>query len=486
MRRRLRMALFGTMLLALASVGAGASSARAIPERPNFVFVMTDDLDERSMRDLAGIRQVMGSHGTTFDNAYATYSLCCPSRATILRGQYPHNHGVIDNAGPNGGEKRFRELGRDGSTIATWLDKAGYRTSYVGKYLNGYGDLYEPPGWDEWFALKGDPTKNRVNANGRSITLKGNSTDAFAAEASDFIRRSSQRPAPFFAVIGTKAAHTPPEVPARYQSKFASTPLPKPPNFNEANVSDKPAWVRNRHRLSRTQIDKTRTLYRQRLRSMLAVEDLLRRTVATLRQTGELKNTYIFFTSDNGFHMGNHRLVPAKRTPYEEDTGMPLMVRGPGVPAGAVRQQLVLNNDFAPTLARLAGASTPRFVDGSSFAPLLTASPPSSWRKAFLEEGWYPAKNGFETPKHKSVHTKRYMFTEYNTGEHELYDLTLDPHQLQSRPRAGNQQLYSGLQTRLNDLRDCSRAGCHADEWAPPLPGRHHGVAHPASVPASP
>ena len=121
-RRRLSM-LVGTMLLALASVGAGASSAQVAPERPNFVVVMTDDLDERSMADLDGIRDVMGSSGATFENAYVSFSLCCPSRATFLRGQYPHNHGVTDNALPDGGAGKFREL--DQSTIATWLDDAG-------------------------------------------------------------------------------------------------------------------------------------------------------------------------------------------------------------------------------------------------------------------------------------------------------------------------------------------------------------------------
>src|SRR5215204_5408296 len=122
--------------------------------RPNIVFVMNDDLDERSMQDLGGIRAVMGSNGTTFENAYVTYSLCCPSRATILRGQYPHNHSIIGNAPPEGGEPKFRQLGLDRSTIATWLDDAGYRTKLVGKYMNDYKDLYVPPGWDEWFALK--------------------------------------------------------------------------------------------------------------------------------------------------------------------------------------------------------------------------------------------------------------------------------------------------------------------------------------------
>jgi arylsulfatase A-like enzyme len=256
-------------------------------------------------------------------------------------------------------------------------------------------------------------------------------------------------------------------VATQYQDRFTSTPLPKPPNFNEDNVDDKPAWVRARNKASSpAQIDQMQQEYRKRLRSMLSVEDLLRQIISTLRESGELQNTYIFFTSDNGYHFGNHRLWLGKRAPYEEDIGVPLMVRGPGVPAGAVRNQLVLNNDFAPTVAELAGASTPSFVDGKSFAPLLTGSPPTSWRQAFLEEGWgVEGGTQVRTPTHKGVHTQDYMFIEYDTKERELYDLDFDPYQLQSKPRAGNVQLHSALETRLYNLRDCSAAACRTAEW---------------------
>jgi arylsulfatase A-like enzyme len=443
--------------------GAEAQSV----SRPNFVFIMTDDLDERSMEKLGGIGEVMGSNGTTFENAYVTYSLCCPSRATMLRGQYPHNHGVVGNVQPLGGEAKFRTLGLDRSTIATWLDDAGYQTKYVGKYLNDYGGLYKPPGWDEWFVLQGDVNHNQVNDDGRGVTLAGHSTDAFADEASDFIRRSSANPEPFFVMVGTKAPHRPPEVASRYQNSFVDTPLPRPLNFDEQDVSDKAQWLQSYPRFSQAEIDEIQTLYRERLRSMLSVEDLLEQTIATLQETGELDNTYIFFTSDNGFHLGNHRLLRGKRTSYEEDIGVPLMVRGPGVSAGEVRQELVINNDLAPTIADLAGASTPTFVDGSSFASLLTNSPPTSWRSAFLEEGTLETI-GTETPTptHEGVHTREHMFLEYaETAEHELYDLGADPYQLESLDQVDNAQLYSTLQRRLDALRTCSGAACRAHEW---------------------
>jgi N-acetylglucosamine-6-sulfatase len=448
--------------------------ADAQTTRPNFVFVMTDDLDERAMDYLPGIREVMGAKGITFKNAYVTYSLCCPSRATILRGQYPHNHSIIGNAPPEGGEPVFRQLGRDESTIATWLDAAGYRTKLIGKYMNVYNDLYVPPGWDEWFALKqGSGPYGDVNEDGHWTTLGGHSAYVFANKASDFISRSSKSSEPFFVMVNSVAPHEPPEVAAQYKDRFTTTPLPKPPNFNEADISDKPQWIKSNYptMLSQTKISNLQNAYRQRLRSMLSVEDLLKQIVTTLEQTRELDNTYIFFTSDNGYHFGNHRFGANKKTPYEEDIGVPLMVRGPGVPAAEVREQLVLNNDFAPTIAALAGAALPTKpedgfeVDGSSFAPLLTNSPPSSWRQAFLEEGWLEGGTKMPTPTHKSVHTQDHMFIELDTGERELYDLSTDPYQLQSKPRAGSEQFYSALGTRLNALRACSGAGCRAAEW---------------------
>ena len=431
--------------------------------RPNFVVVMTDDLNKQNMDHLPGIETLMGSNGMTFDNAYVTYALCCPSRASFFRGQYPHNHGITSGSSKLG-EPRFRQLGRDQSTIATWLKSAGYRTKYLGKYLNGYSGSYVPPGWDEWSAFVNCACDNVVYEGSQNVQLVGNSTDVFANKASDFIRRSSTNPEPFFVMVGTRAPHRPPEIADRHLSSFANAQLPKPLNFDEEDVSDKPAWVRSYPRLTQDKINKEQNLYRQRLRSMLPVEDLLRQVIATLEQSGELNNTYIFFTSDNGFHQGQHRLVGGdKKTPYEEDIGVPLMVRGPGIPANAVREELVINNDLAPTIAELAGASTPAFVDGSSFAPLLSSSPPSTWRTAFLEEGW-PA-GGTTVPTNKGVHTQNHMFTEYDTGERELYDLRADPYQLQSKPRTGNEQLYSTLGSRLNALRACSGEACRSAEW---------------------
>src|SRR5215217_849003 len=275
------------------SLDENGTAAAQTAERPNIVFVMTDDLDEQSMQQLSGIRNIMGSNGTTFENAYVTYSLCCPSRATILRGQYPHNHHIIGNSPPQGGAGKFRESGLDKSTTATWLNGAGYQTKYIGKYMNGYGGLLVPPGWDEWFVLMGDPKDGRINQDGREIALGGHSTDVFANNASDFIRRSAAKSEPFFVTVGTVAPHSPPPVADRYKSFFGNTALPRPPNFDEMDVSDKLRYVRSYDRLTDTKITNLQSEYRQRLRSMLSVEDLLRQIITTLQDTGELNNTYI-------------------------------------------------------------------------------------------------------------------------------------------------------------------------------------------------
>ena len=187
--------------------------------------------------------------------------------------------------------------------------------------------------------------------------------------------------------LGTKAPHAPaPRPPPR--ERLPGVPVPRPPSFDEEDVSDKPAWVRDNPPLDPEQIASHEDLYRKRLQSMLAVDDMIGRLVDALRKNGELDNTYIFFTSDNGFHMGQHRLTTGKWTAYEEDIRVPLIVRGPGVPEGRTLPHLVLNNDFAPTFADLAGAKTPYFVDGRSLVPLLTddlpsrmtGGKPSSWR----------------------------------------------------------------------------------------------------------
>jgi N-acetylglucosamine-6-sulfatase len=357
---------------------------------------------------------------------------------------------------------------KDQSTVATWLNGAGYQTKFIGKYLNGYNQMYIPPGWDEWFGWLGEYDNKKVNDDGQVLQVQGHDTDLFANESVDFIRRASAKPEPFFLNVWTRAPHQPAIPAPRYADRFESTALPRPPSFDEADVSDKPRFIRDLPRLSARKVSNMRELHQDRLASMLSVEDLLREVVAELRATGELDNTYIFFTSDNGFHLGQHRMTQGKRTAYEEDIKVPFMVRGPGVPVGRTLKHQVLNNDFAPTFARLAGVTPPSFVDGKSMVPLLGTSPPtvSNWRTGILTENWRTDAVGgtSDAPTYKALRTENFSWVRYANRERELYDMRNDPHQLHSRDPSKNRSLVRGLNNQLDRLATCDGPECRAAE----------------------
>ncbi len=264
--------------------------------------------------------------------------------------------------------------------------------------------------------------------------------------------------------LGTKAPHTPAIPPPRYADLFPNATAPRPPSFNEEDVSDKPGWIRNQPLLTSTEIQEIDQLYRNRLRSMLAVDDLIGKVIESLQYSRKLSKTYIVFTSDNGWSMGEHRRSEGKWTAYEENMRVPFFVRGPEVPQGVKRAHMVLNNDFAPTFARLGGASVPSFVDGRSFVPLLRsgAPSPSEWRSAFLSEAVASEDSG--RPAYKAVRTQGYLWVEYATAERELYNLTEDPYELQSLHQTAPADLEQYLSSRLERLRDCARAQCRNAE----------------------
>jgi N-acetylglucosamine-6-sulfatase len=503
----------------VADTGGGADArgaASAEPaERPNVIMILTDDLDAASISHMPNLKSLLIEEGTTFENAFVTNSLCCPSRATILRGQYSHNTEILSNEPPNGGFEKFRSLGRQTSTVATWLQDAGYQTVLVGKYMNGYDTTYVPPGWDEWYGIAGNYESTDLNENGEIVSYdpgRYHLDDVLAEKAVDFVGGKGRggpptffRPEkPFFMWLGTTAPHAPAEPATRHQDALADATLPRPPSFDEGNVSDKPTWISDNPSLNPEQVARAEELYRKRLQSMLAVDDMIGDLVEALRKSGELDNTYLVFTSDNGFHLGTHRLTAGKWTAYEEDIRIPLVVRGPGVPEGRTLDHLVLNNDFAPTFAELAGAETPEFVDGRSLAPLLTDDPPAKevWRRAFLVEAVAEAVDLPETvdveagelvplltgdtqpaedqrraspldeaplkkagrPGLQAVRTEDRIYVEYETGESELYDLKKDPYELDNTYEdAGLDDLWR-LEGWLGALRGCAGEECRAAE----------------------
>jgi N-acetylglucosamine-6-sulfatase len=247
---------------------------------------------------------------------------------------------------------------------------------------------------------------------------------------------------------------------------FSNTLLPKPTSFNEADVSDKPQWVRNKPRLSSNEVSNLTEFYRKRLRALQSLDEMVGRLVDALRARGKLSNTYIVLTSDNGIYLGEHRLQ-AKGAAYNASPRVPLLVRGPGVPRGVTRSQMVLNNDLAPTFASWAGVRPPSFVGGRSLAPFLRSNPPATWRTAFLvEHRRTPEEFAYARaiPNYSALRTARYNYVEYATGEKELYDPNADPTELTSIHANAAPSLLSSLRARLDALKACAGAGCRTAE----------------------
>jgi N-acetylglucosamine-6-sulfatase len=505
--------------------GKQAENQKQEPKPPNVILILTDDLavndlNPRALRHMPNLKSLLIDKGTTFDNAFVTNSLCCPSRATILRGQYTHNHEILSNEPPRGGFQKFRFLGHENSTMATWVKEQGYRTAFFGKYLNGYKETYIPPGWDEWYAVTGNYLSHTFNENGHLVSYEPESyyeTDVMSDKASDYITRTAGADPPFFTAdrpflmwIGTKAPHQPASPAPRDDDSYPAISLPHPPSFDEKDVSDKPDWISDNPPLSLEQKRYMEELYRKRLQSMLAVDDMIGDLVGALHDSGELDNTYIVFTSDNGFHLGQHRLGAGKWTPYEEDIRIPLIVRGPGVPEGETLHHMVLNNDLAPTFADLAGAEPPSFVDGRSLVPVLTDDPTplEDWRQRFViesvaersgvphppfitESTVVPLLTGDPLPGNwrrtsaasaqsseewgrpwlKALRTNNYLYVDYKTGEHELYNLRKDPHELNNMYATAPPEITHRLEAQLDALRQCSAAECRAAESESGQPG---------------
>jgi arylsulfatase A-like enzyme len=273
------------------------------------------------------------------------------------------------------------------------LHDAGYQTILLGKYLNGYpgslGKAYVPPGWDEWYSGQRNQYRQfnyELNENGQIVqhgtSAEDHLQDVLQGKATDFIRRAANGRQPFFMWMPTYSPHQLATFAPRHANAFLDMQAPRPPALNEVDVSSHPLRVQNRPRLAEAQVKALDAPYRKRLQSMLAVVEAIEDIIQTLYDTGQLDNTYILFSSDNGFHLGQHRLPAGKNTEFEEDLRVPLIVHGPGIPAGQLLEHLVLNIDLAPSFAELAGVPVPAFVDGRSLVSLLHGDPPlvESWR----------------------------------------------------------------------------------------------------------
>lgn len=468
------------------TLAAGASArAHPAPHRPNIVFVLTDDLDWSLVQYMPHVQRLQ-TKGTTFTNYLVTDSLCCPSRATIFTGCYPHNTGIFTN-GPDGGFALFHARGEENDTFAVRLQDAGYRTALMGKYLNGYAaqrrvdgkGRYIPPGWSEWdVAGNGYPEfEYNLNENGRVVHYGSDPrdylTDVLARKGSAFVHRASTAGKPFFLEVSTFAPHSPYTPAPRNAEDFPGLQAPRTPAFNEANVSDKPPWLRDHPLLDSGQIGYIDSVQRTRAQAVEAVDDLIARLQEQLRRDGVAGDTYFFFSSDNGYHLGYHRLMPGKLTAFETDIRVPLVVAGPHVGAGGEVARVTENVDLYPTFVRLGRAGTSPLADGKSLVPLLRGDPAPNWRDAALVEHHGPdfadaagpdvAQAGSGNPStYEALRLPHSIYVEYANGAREYYDLQEDPYELTNTYSKLSPTQADALHSRLVTLERCRGvASCH-------------------------
>ena len=341
--------------------------------RPNFVFVLTDDLAWNlvsHMPHVVGLQRA----GTTLSHYYVVDSLCCPSRSAIFTGEYPHDDGVFTNSGKDGGYATYNAHGDQSKSFAVALQKSGYRTAMMGKYLNGYQPSDPvPPGWDEWdVAGNGYPEFNyTLNQDGKQVHYGHQPgdylVDVLSGKAGSFIDSSASTGKPFMLEVATFAPHAPYTPAPRYAHAAQTVAYPKTPADDQLPASP-PSWLAQRSPLTARQQKSILKDYRKRVEADLAVDDLIGHLESELKAKGLAQNTYLIFSSDNGYHMGEYRLLPGKQTAFDTDIHVPLVVSGPGVPAARAATQLASNIALAPTRETLAWLPAGGTVDGHSLA----------------------------------------------------------------------------------------------------------------------
>ena len=451
---------------------AAPPSATPTPKALNIVVIMTDDQEEVSAREMPRMQALIAAQGVTFQNAIATTPLCGPSRATIMSGRYAHNHNVLSNEAPLGGYGKYRDSGLEADSLPVWLKSAGYRTAYVGKYINGYGPGWtsKPPGWDDWLGLT-EPqayTNFTFNEDGKDFksALNDYQTDYLATRALEYLKRTEEKDdQPFFLMVAPYAPHNRSKYASRHAGMFDSVGAPRPPSFDEADVNDKPRHIKRIARFTAAQIIAIDSEYRNSLRALQAVDEMIEKLVQALEAQGELDNTAIVFFSDNGLSTGAHRFTD-KTAPYAESLDIPLYIRVPGGPKGITIPHLVANIDLPATIVDWARMPPPPGIEGRSLTPLFAASTPplSAWRPDLLIEYWdntNPATTLMPTYQGIRVENgvESALYVQHDTREEEYYDFKTDPYQMDSAVGANPLQV-SRFNERMKLLAACRGASC--------------------------
>ncbi|HET7417524.1 MAG TPA: sulfatase [Solirubrobacterales bacterium] len=545
------LALLGVLVFACSPRADAASSSAFPPEKPSFVVIQTDDetLDQLySVFNAGGLEipampntlAMIARRGITFNRYYVSYPLCCPSRVSLLTGRYAHNSNVRGNVQPNGGYTGFKARGAYTHNIATWLQGAGYRTIHIGKFLNGYGDPpYDngtdvPPGWNAWHTVLNADTHHyfygyTLNDNGSLDgpfgdfgnwdTREYGERDYFGCPTStiedkpclyetDVLSRiayeemvGTSPEQPFYLQLDYTAPHgdfrrpAGPEPAPRHYTLFDGAPYPhsREEGFNEGNVNDKPRFIREAAYLSPNEIHTYRVYYQKALASLRAVDDGVKTVLDTLGSLHRLRNTYVIFTSDNGFFYGEHRLTGGKFLAYEPATHLPFLMRGPGIKPNTSTGQLAGNIDIAPTVLELAGVKPDKSIDGVSMVPFFR-DPSLRTRRPYLFESFvqtndveanpepepsgpvYARRNGDASasivapPKdYEGIRLGPYKYIEWPNGEKELYDINKDPNELNNIVRVPNFfPIRAYLHAELVRLETCVGFTCR--QSSPPFP----------------
>ncbi|MFI5027709.1 MAG: sulfatase [Solirubrobacterales bacterium] len=548
------------------SAGAVGESTHPPTAKPNFIVIQTDDqtLDglyasyrpypgAPAIRAMPNTLDLIAKRGMTFNRYYVSYPLCCPSRVTLLTGRYAHNHGVKGNVQPNGGYSGFAARGAFTHNLAVWMQQAGYKTIHIGKFLNGYGEApysdptQVPPGWSSWHTVEAADSTHyyygyTLNNNGEVDGPYGDSgswetreygvrddpgcpfaavnglpcyyeTDKFTELAT---KELAETPAeqPFYMQIDYTAPHgdfrrpAGPEPAPRENEWFKGVRLPhgRSEGFDEGNVADKPRFIREAPHLTLDDKHTYRVYWQKQLEALRGVDDGVKQIIDTLGEEGRLRNTYILFTSDNGFFFGEHRLLGGKFLAYEPATHLPFLIRGPGIKPDTSTGELSMNIDIAPTVLQLAGAEADKSIDGRSMVPFLQ-DPSLRSRRPLLFESFVQTndveqqgaidqpgdqsgsrpnrsaalrrelhrRNGataslLTPPKdYEGIRLGPYKYIAWPDGEKELYNINRDPYELNNIAKIPNFfPIRNFLHEELRRLEDC--IGIECQRPAPKLP----------------
>ena len=438
----------------------------------NVVLILADDLSMNLIHAMPEVQRMMDD-GLTFSNYFVSNSLCCPSRSSIFTGKFPHNTGVLANVGPSGGLRSFEDNGNPQHTFASALQERGYTTALLGKYMNGYHPGKHAParGWTHW-AVAGNgyfEYNYWLNHDGQMVR-HGDAdedylTDVLSRMGNELIRSNADRP--FLVELATFAPHGPFTPARRDRDKFPGAKVPRTPAFGARPGGDAPAWLRDVPPLTATDIHKLDEVYRKRLRSVQAIDRLIKRVRSTLEDQHIADKTYVIFTSDNGFHLGEHSLRGGKKTAFDHDIHVPLVVVGPGVPRGRRVDAIVQNVDLCPTFRDLGGLDNGEQLNGKSLVPFLRGHEPQDWRDAALIEHLREsgpddpdaqAPFNADPPSYHALRRAHDIYVEYVGGAREYYDLRSDPYELDNIVRKLPEAKQRHLHEALAAMRTCKTA----------------------------